>query len=572
VLSKLGKYEIRQELGRGAMGIVYEGFDPFIERSVAIKTIRKSQIDHSEAHEALSRFRREAQAAGRLTHPNIAAVYEYGEDGDIAYIAMEYVVGHELKSCFSKGERFSIKDALHVMHQLLDALEYSHEHGVVHRDIKPSNIILTGNNQVKVVDFGIARIDSSELTQAGMVLGTPAYMSPEQFKGRPADRRSDIYSSGVILYHLLTGERPFIANSTTALMHKVLFEEAEAPSARNPEVSEALDAVVREAMAKEPEKRYQTAAEFRQALSLAPDTPAARAADTGRYEATRAYTHEGAPAITFDLNTINTHIEKHLNEARQEESLAEPPRRPSAGEFHISLPELTVEKANGSSLLSGLAREATARQSGPQTATQTAQFDRYSRAKRLHDALERISVFFNELSQQMKNVETTINRTYTFGRRVSFANLTCRKTYSDSRRRDIYDAVFLDYVMFSLNLSAPAPVLVTRSRDMLDDLKDRLEKYKMQPLDNLDALMKGPQQDWVEVGIAPDFPVQLQFKGNYEEGVINVLTLNLEAFGLATFKLAVEDVTPEFLDDMGAFLIGRGAELPPAMQRITGRK
>jgi serine/threonine protein kinase len=569
VLSKLGKYEIRQELGRGAMGIVYEGFDPFIERSVAIKTIRKSQIDQSEAHEALSRFRREAQAAGRLTHPNIAAVYEYGEDGDIAYIAMEYVVGRELKSCFSKGERFSIKDALHVMHQLLDALEYSHERGVVHRDIKPSNIILTGNNQVKVVDFGIARIDSSELTQAGMVLGTPAYMSPEQFKGWPADRRSDIYSSGVILYHLLTGERPFIANSPTALMHKVLFEEAEAPSARNPEVSEALDAVVRKAMAKEPEGRYQTAAEFRQALSLAPDTPAARAADTGRYEATRAYTHEGAPAITFDLNTINTHIEKHLNEARQEESIAEPPKRPDAEEFRISLPGSEAEKTGGSSLLSGLAREAATRQQAPQS---PALFERYSRARRLHDALERISVFFNELSQQMKDRETTINRTYTFGRRVSFANLTCRKTYSDSRRRDIYDAVFLDYVMFSLNLSAPAPVVVTRSRDMLDDLKDKLEKYKMQPLDHLDALMKGPQQDWVEVRLAPDFPVQLQFKGNYEEGFVNVLTLNLEAFGLATFKLAVEDVTPEFLDGIGSFLIGRAAELPPVLQRITGRK
>jgi len=188
------------------MGIVYEGFDPFIERTVAIKTIQKSMIDKSEAEEILSRFRREAQAAGRLTHPNIVSVYEYGEDGDVVFIAMEYIVGIELKEHFEKTIRFQIKDSAKIMAQLLDALEYSHTHGVVHRDIKPSNILITKDGQVKIADFGIAKIESSELTQAGSVLGTPAYMSPEQFMGVAADRRSDIYSAGVILYQFLTGE------------------------------------------------------------------------------------------------------------------------------------------------------------------------------------------------------------------------------------------------------------------------------------------------------------------------------------------------------------------------------
>ena len=264
-LTKLGKYDIKRELGKGAMGIVYEGFDPFIERTVAIKTILKSMLDSAEAKDMLSRFRREAQAAGRLTHPNIVSVYEYGEDQDIAFIAMEFVCGRELKKYFENNERFNMQDIVRLMSQLLDALEYSHNRGVVHRDIKPANIIITEERVVKVADFGIAKIESSQLTQVGTVLGTPTHMSPEQFMGIAADRRSDIYSSGVILYQFLTGERPF-TGSVITIMHKVLNQDPVPPSALNFNVSKALDEVVTKAMAKRPEDRFQTAGEFAAAL------------------------------------------------------------------------------------------------------------------------------------------------------------------------------------------------------------------------------------------------------------------------------------------------------------------
>lgn len=265
MLTKLGKYDIKRELGKGAMGIVYEGFDPFIERTVAIKTILKSMLDSAEAKDMLSRFRREAQAAGRLTHPNIVSVYEYGEDQDMAFIAMEFVHGKELKKYFEAEERFHMKDIVRLMTQLLDALEYSHNRGVVHRDIKPANIIITEDRQLKVADFGIAKIESSQLTQVGTVLGTPTHMSPEQFMGLAADRRSDIYSSGVILYQFLTGERPF-TGSVITIMHKVLNQEPVPPSTLNFNVSKALDEVVKRAMAKRPEDRFQTAREFAEAL------------------------------------------------------------------------------------------------------------------------------------------------------------------------------------------------------------------------------------------------------------------------------------------------------------------
>lgn len=267
-LTKLGKYEIRGELGKGGMGIVYEGFDPFIQRSVALKTVQMSMVDKSEVEEAFSRFRREAQAAGRLSHPRIVSIYEYNEDHDMAFIAMELINGKELKDYFDEKVHFSIEESINILLQLLDALDYSHSNGVIHRDIKPANIFITTNNQVKVADFGIAKIESSHLTQTGSVLGTPSYMSPEQFQGLTVDRRSDLYSAGVILYQLLTGKRPFTGSMIT-IMHKSLNQNPVPPSELNHKVTKALDEVVLHAMAKRPDDRFQSANEFIAALKLA---------------------------------------------------------------------------------------------------------------------------------------------------------------------------------------------------------------------------------------------------------------------------------------------------------------
>lgn len=267
-LTRLGKYEIWRELGRGAMGVVYEAFDPLIERTVAIKTILKSSLDKSEAQEAFSRFRREAQAAGRLAHPKIVSIFEYGEDEEMAFIVMELICGNELKEYFDREQRFTIRDGIGIVLQLLDALDYSHSRGVVHRDIKPANILITSEGQIKVADFGIAKIESTHLTQVGIVIGTPNYMSPEQFMGKATDRRTDIYAAGVVLYQFLTGRRPF-TGSVISIMNKAVNQEAVPPSELNPVVSKALDEVVRKAMAKRPENRYQTAAEFMEALKPA---------------------------------------------------------------------------------------------------------------------------------------------------------------------------------------------------------------------------------------------------------------------------------------------------------------
>jgi tRNA A-37 threonylcarbamoyl transferase component Bud32 len=272
--ARLGKYEIQRELGQGAMGIVYEGHDPVIDRRVAIKTLKREQIERSEADEVIARFKREAQAAGRLNHPNVVAIYEYGEEADgTAFIAMEFVRGRELKDLFDADERVPLPLVGHIMGQLLGALEHAHRNGVTHRDIKPANIILLPDNTVKVADFGVARIESSNLTQAGTVIGTPSYMSPEQFMGQTVDGRSDLFSAGVVLYQLLTGEKPFTGALTT-IMHKVLKEDPTWPSVLNFNVSSQLDAVVRKALAKRPADRYQDAGQFRSALDAALTAPA----------------------------------------------------------------------------------------------------------------------------------------------------------------------------------------------------------------------------------------------------------------------------------------------------------
>ncbi|HEV7264401.1 MAG TPA: protein kinase [Falsiroseomonas sp.] len=273
---RLGKYELRGTLGRGAMGVVYDGWDPVIARRVAVKTVKVPDPTDAEAMEELARFRREAQAAGRLTHPNIVGVYDYGEDGNIAYIVMEFVEGPTLKSLLEKQERMALPDVARVMEDLLTGLAFSHARGIVHRDIKPANVMLTLEGRAKIADFGIARIESSSMTQAGTVMGTPAYMSPEQFMGQTVDARTDIYSSGVLLYQLLTGERPF-EGGMTAIMHKALNTDPPKPSELSVTAPPALDAVVARAMAKRPEGRWPNAEAFAAAIRQALAAPAAGA-------------------------------------------------------------------------------------------------------------------------------------------------------------------------------------------------------------------------------------------------------------------------------------------------------
>jgi serine/threonine-protein kinase len=271
---RLGKYEIKRILGSGAMGTVYEAWDDsVIQRRVAIKAVPILALNDSKTEEMIARFRLEARAAGSLIHPNIVTVLDYGETADLAYIVMEYVDGPTLKSLLDRKERFELRDILRIMQDLLSGLECSHEGGVVHRDIKPSNLMLTSDDRakarIKIADFGIARIESVSLTQLGTVMGTPSYMSPEQFMGQRVDPRTDVYSAGVLLYELLTGDRPFEGHDFQVILYKALHTTAVAPSALSFTAPRAFDDVVARAMAKRPDDRFPSAAAFAEALLTA---------------------------------------------------------------------------------------------------------------------------------------------------------------------------------------------------------------------------------------------------------------------------------------------------------------
>jgi eukaryotic-like serine/threonine-protein kinase len=275
---KLGRFEIVREIGRGAMGQVFLAHDPTIERQVAIKTIvLAAGTPEQEARETSRRFLREAQAAGRLLHPNIVTIFDVGEENGVSFIAMEFIDGVSLDRHARPGALLSPSEVFNLIVQAAGALDHAHAAGVIHRDVKPANLMRLADGTLKITDFGLAKDPTANLTQAGVLLGTPSYMSPEQIQGRPLDGRSDLFSLGVVLYELLTGVRPFDADSISTIIYRVLYEDPRPAPAHNPALPPEINLVLGKALAKSPERRYASGAAFVADLGkafsmLAPET------------------------------------------------------------------------------------------------------------------------------------------------------------------------------------------------------------------------------------------------------------------------------------------------------------
>ena len=280
-----GRYRIVKELGKGNMGVVYQAHDPQIDRMVALKVLRTDRVTSDDF---VARFFKEARAIGRLSHPQIVTVYDVGEDHDTIYIAMEYLKGEPLNEVMQKGG-MTHDQSIDIVQQVACALDYAHKEGIVHRDIKPSNIILTPDRKVKLTDFGIARIEDSTAgyqTQAGEILGTPIYMSPEQVTGKKADGRSDLYSLGVLFYEMIVGRRPFTGTNLAAIFHSITHDTPEAPASADPFISRALSELIMKCLDKAPDMRFQNGRELVDALAALQKAPAA------------PVIHDAAPAKT----------------------------------------------------------------------------------------------------------------------------------------------------------------------------------------------------------------------------------------------------------------------------------
>ncbi len=266
-IAKAGRYELREELGRGAMGVVYRAHDPVIGRDVAVKTMHLSEEGTGMSRDELvGRFQTEARAAGLLTHPNIVAIHDAGEEEGLFYITMEMVEGRSLQTLLDARQLFPLPRVMKLMEQVCSALDFAHQHNVVHRDIKPANLVLTADDIVKITDFGTAKILQFGTAQTVHVMGTPSYMSPEQVKGKPVDGRSDIFSLGVILYELMTGEKPFPGQNITTVIYKIINEDPIPPRSLDSSIHPGLSKVITRALAKDPNARFQTCRDLLDAL------------------------------------------------------------------------------------------------------------------------------------------------------------------------------------------------------------------------------------------------------------------------------------------------------------------
>ena len=263
-LTKAGRYEISGELGRGAMGVVYHAKDPVIGRAVAVKTLQLSEQGTGMTRaELLARFQTEARAAGHLAHPNIVVIFDAGEEDGLFFITMELVEGKSLQHMLDAGQMFPIPRMLRIMEQTCSALQFAHERNIVHRDIKPANLMLTPDDTVKITDFGTAKIlQFGTVQQTAHVMGTPSYMSPEQIKGKVVDGRSDIFSLGVVLYEMVTGEKPFPGQNITTVIYKIVNEQPAAPRDIDSSIHPGLNSIIMKSLVKEPSERYQTCREL----------------------------------------------------------------------------------------------------------------------------------------------------------------------------------------------------------------------------------------------------------------------------------------------------------------------
>ncbi len=347
----IGRYEILDELGHGAMGSVFRALDPAMGRVVALKTILAVALASEQGDEYRQRFYREARAAGALAHPGIVPVFDVGEHEGVPFLVMEFVKGQTLEFAMKKGERFSLERVCEIGEQIAEALGYAHHNGVIHRDIKPANILLTsaeayGSERPKITDFGVAKLISGGITSTGQLLGTPAFMAPEQFTGAPIDGRADLFSLGVILYWMATGEQPFPGATMTAVSYKIVHTEPVPPAKLNPAIPANMESMILKCLAKNPANRYQTGEELAQDLALlCADSKASSLQSTAPLATGTGKTSED----TFDLNPTLPPKPLPMTEITAMEKPSRPARR--YGVLLVAAVALLVAMAAGGGYL-----------------------------------------------------------------------------------------------------------------------------------------------------------------------------------------------------------------------------
>jgi serine/threonine protein kinase len=588
----LGKYQIERVLGKGAMGVVFGAFDPTVTRKVAIKTIRKDLLSkNAEDHEILERFNREARAAARLNHPNVVTIYELGEDSDLAYIAMEFIVGESLQDMVARQGRVQIEEAIGIANQLLDALDYAHQHDVVHRDIKPANIMIDSRGRLKVTDFGIARLDASDLTQLGTIMGSPSYMAPEQIKGLVVDGRADLFSAAVVLFEILTGQRPFTGAIAT-VMDKVVNAPHPQPTTLNSALPDTFNGLFDRALAKQPSNRFKTGKEFRDALRVAalaiPSRSSGRDIDTlVENFATPLGTPDDPPIFSMQfsseelgLSAVKAKLSQEIEEFSQAfdpavlQKLDQSVARENV-HWGIKFPELTTwvdgvhapaeatqkiattvqvtDSEQEGGLLQRLKREASAKQ-----ALDGQRVSLHLRQKRIiSESLQNSYHYLRELCESLNILRPARPCTYSILNVLRVENPPWQAGSADFRESsDPTGGQLFDQVTVRFRLGQGEEICIERENPSHVIVRNALFDNNI-PFKEEEVRNERHRTILTRFTITCDVKVEVRLEADYDRGDIRFVQKNVQRFGLSEFRLMPEMLTREALEELASLLLGQ---------------
>jgi serine/threonine protein kinase len=572
-VSTLGRYQIVSTLGRGAMGTVYRAVDPAIERTVAIKTLNPDLPDENLA-EVKERFLREAKSAGRLNHPNVVTVYDVGEAGGIAYIAMEFLEGKSLRQALDAGT-IPLRSVVNIAAQIADALDYAQRFGIVHRDIKPANIMLSPDGHAKLTDFGVAYMPSSSMTQTGAVLGSPKYLSPEQCLGLPVDGRADVFALGVVLFEMLARKTPFEGPDVTVfnLMNRICTEPAPRITQMNREVPPAFDYILGRALAKRPEERYQRAAEFAadlrnyQALSQSstdqtlisqpayektvlarPGTPPPPA--PARPAAEDPEMQEKMAKLLEDLDTFSQNYDLESTRLAQAAQAAAEARAKAEEEERQRTLDSTTASPKARSALIGLLQE---------------QAKAKSQQHPNRPPLEAVMALSTKMKQSFAYLVEFVSEfnaaTPEFGGKLSLLyvgnlpNPTLSRGFVDYRSTKIDDRQVIEYISLTYRMGTDDKKRVTLNKEEARLLQQQLERaeIKFESREVEHALHKVPK---VAMTIDCSMVARARMTPDYNAMAVDILCQNVGGVGAAKIRIAADKFGEDALEEFGKRILG----------------
>jgi serine/threonine-protein kinase len=589
-----GRYRIQDELGRGAMGAVYRALDPTIERMVAVKTIHVD-LPAAELADYRDRFLKEAKAAGRLSHPNIVTIFDAGEEAGVAYIVMEYLAGAALRDLITPGEPLPLDVWTSIAAQVADGLAAAHAAGVIHRDIKPGNVMLTEDARVRITDFGIARSGGTTSTQAGLVLGSPRYMSPEQIQGFPLDQRSDLFSLGALMYEMATGRAPFGANGSDVfeVMREVVNREPPVPRTLNAELPAALEAIILRALAKRPDQRYRSATlivrDLKDTLKqLLPEATLARAAAVDgtvrlvrRATSVRSGVDPTADTVPRPQRAaLAVEASGQVWDVVQSQLLADidafaaaapvaPPAVPgparATGASHRAYPSLAAEmfepdpdlaaQVARSSLLDELADEASRRRSGTRPAPGTS--DLLTPAIGALDAeMRRLFSYLNDFIRHLNTINPPVPRVFPFLDIASIKGLEWQRGFADYRTRAVSGQPIITRLTLSWTLAGVGHFEVEREGPAIERMRTRLFENRLrfaeEELRNARGLVERVRfQVFHEINAGAVFVCDETGRG------VRLATGNLERFGRVDYLLTPELLGAGLYDEFGKLVLAK---------------